>query len=100
MFPVRATVLSSLSMFIYVVVLNIILNTNVTHLHRAIAVTVMEGVTNMLRCPLAVLLTFKTHQKNERNQKKLSRQFRQELEIQDAIRRRMEMRAQRNVSDV
>jgi hypothetical protein len=36
-------------MFVYVVVLNIILNTGVTHLDRAIAVTVMEGVTNMLR---------------------------------------------------
>jgi hypothetical protein len=58
----------------------------------------MEGVTNMLRCPLAVLLTFKTHQKNERKQKQLSREFRQELEIQDALRKRMELRASKSLA--
>ena len=55
--------------------------------------TVMEGVINMFRCPLAVLLTFKVHQKIEKHQKQLSREFRQELEIQDALRKRMELQA-------
>ena len=55
--------------------------------------TVMEGVINMFRCPLAVLLTFKTHQKFVKHQKQLSREFRQELEIQDALRKRMEVQA-------
>ena len=60
---------------------------------KAIAVTVMEGVINMFRCPLAVLLTFKTHQKIEKHQKQLSKEFRQQLEIQDALRKRMELQA-------
>lgn len=89
--PVRATILSAVSMFVYVVILNIILHSGHGQIPRAIAVTLIEGISNMLRCPLAVVLIFKTHEKNEQQRKLLSREYRQELERQDALRKRLEI---------
>jgi hypothetical protein len=97
--PVRATILSAFSMFVYVVILNIILHSGHGQIPRAIAVTIIEGISNMLRCPLAVSLIFKTHEKNEQQRKLLSREYRQELERQDALRKRLEISKAKKQSD-
>jgi len=56
----------------------------------------MEGISNMVRCPLAVLLIFKTHQKNERQRKMLSKEYRQELERRDFLKKRSERKMEKD----
>jgi len=97
--PVRATILSAICMFVYVVILNIILHSGQGPIPRAIAVVIIEGISNIVRCPLAVVLIFKTHEKNEQQRNMLSREYRQELERQDALRKRMEIMSN-NKNDV
>lgn len=62
--PIRATVLSALSVVPYILVLVAIFALNLTYVERGIAVRIVFHIVDMIRCPLTTLVTFASNKKN------------------------------------
>jgi hypothetical protein len=59
--PIEATLISPLFLFVYVSILNIILNPFLSIYDRAIAIIFIEAFANLFRCPLIVYFALKSN---------------------------------------